>query len=128
MRSARAYKTVFVPTWVIPPHQRGLGMIDARKGGLTRVLSAMNLRLMTGLEAESGIFVLNTDPPRLSFTARGTRSCPSPGTWAKSGSTPTCSVPQRRTSKRRLPGFRAAHVSCSCTDLDDTLWGGIVGR
>jgi len=125
LQSARAYKTVFVPTWVIPPHQRGLGMIDARKGGLTRVLAAMNLRLMTGLEAESGIFVLNTER-WLSFAARGAQL---PKPWYM-GKIPFHTDVFRAAAadiKAALSGLSGGARKLLVLDLDDTMWGGIVG-
>jgi len=121
----KSYRFAFVPTWVVPPWRRGLGFVDARANGVTRALSAVNQRLMTRLEESPNIFVLNTQ-----------RWCDEVGKGAHSaklwymGKVPFhTSVFERaagdiRAAVRSLTGGARKIV---VLDLDDTLWGGIVG-
>ena len=59
-RGAESFRFAFVPTWTQPSHQRGLGLIDARPGGITWALALANARLMTQLASASNVYVLNT--------------------------------------------------------------------
>ena len=56
----------FVPTWTLPPHDRGLGMLDMRQGGVARALVAMNLRLAETLELADDV-----PPRRRAMAGRG---------------------------------------------------------
>ncbi len=125
LRNAEAYKTIFVPTWAVPPQQRALGMIDARKGGVTRVLAAMNLRLMERLESASNVFVLNAQR-WIEVTGRAAQQ---PKLWYL-GKLPFHAdvfAEAARDIKAALSGLSGGARKLLVLDLDDTLWGGIVG-
>jgi FkbH-like protein len=122
----KSYRFAFVPTWVVPPWRRGLGFVDARAYGVTRALSAVNQRLMTRLGESPNVFVLNTQ-----------RWCDEVGKGAHSarlwymGKVPFHAL----VFERAASDIRAAVQSLTgrarkivVLDLDDTLWGGIVGE
>ena len=59
MAASRA-RHVFVATWVLPPHHRGLGMIDlTHAGGAGGALLRMNARLVQNLAGERNVIVLD---------------------------------------------------------------------
>ncbi len=125
LKSAEAYKTVFVPTWAVPSQQRALGMIDARKGGVTRALAAMNLRLMERLEAASNVFVLNAQR----WIESAGRAAQQPKLWYL-GKVPFHAdvfAEAARDIKAALFGLAGGARKLLVLDLDDTVWGGIVG-
>ena len=122
----KSYRFAFVPTWVVPPWRRGLGLADARAHGVTRALSAANHRLMTRLDGASNIFVLNAQ-----------RWCDEVGKGAHSarlwymGKVPFhASVFERAASDVRaaIDSLTVGARKLVVLDLDDTLWGGVVGE
>src|SRR5690606_21838282 len=51
----RLARTVLAPAWVVPPHHRGLGMLDLTDpGGVSSALLRMNVRLTDALRAAPG--------------------------------------------------------------------------
>jgi FkbH-like protein len=124
LASAR-YRTVFVPTWTSQPEERGLGMIDARPGGITWALAVMNRRLMEGLASSSSIFVLNAQR-WIDGAAR-----PSAGGtgWyvGKARYRGEVMAEAAKDIKASLRGLAGQARKLLIVDLDDTLWGGIVG-
>ncbi len=125
LKAAAGYKTVLIATWVVPTYQRGLGVIDARKGGAYRTLTAMNLRLMTRLEAATGVFVLNAQ--RWIETAG--RGAHQPKLWYM-GKVPFHSdvfAEAARDIKTAISAVSGNSRKLLVLDLDDTVWGGIVG-
>lgn len=124
-RSASAYRFVFVPTWTHSPSDRGLGMLDARKGGATATLTAMNLRLMERLESISNVFVL--DAARW-FAAVGPGSV-NPKAWylGKMAASRAVLAEAAADVRAALNAFSGGPRKLVVVDLDDTMWGGIVG-
>ena len=120
-----SYKTIFVPTWVLPAQTRGLGMIDGREGGITRTLTAMNLRLMERLQASPEVFVLNAQR----WIESTGRNAHQPKLWYM-GKIPfhgDVFAEAARDIKAALLGLSGAARKLLVLDLDDTVWGGIVG-
>jgi FkbH-like protein len=100
-------------------------MIDARKGGVTRALLAMNLRLMDRLEAASGVFVLNAQR----WIESAGRTAQQPKLWYL-GKIPFHAdvfAEAARDIKAALSGLSGGARKLLVLDLDDTVWGGIVG-
>ncbi len=125
LKNAESYKTVFVPTWAVPPQQRALGMIDARQGGVTRALAAINLRLMERLESASNVFVLNAQR----WIEVAGRAAQQPKLWYL-GKLPFHAdvfAEAARDIKAALFGLSGGARKLLVLDLDDTVWGGIVG-
>jgi len=123
--AAGNYRFVLVPSWTLPPSERGLGMLDARKGGAMATLTAMNLRLMERLEVTPNVFVLNANRW---FESVGPRAI-NPKAWYLGKiavSRPTL-IEAARDIRAALSALSGGSRKLLVIDLDDTLWGGIVG-
>jgi FkbH-like protein len=124
-RAAPFYKFVFVPTWVIPPWSRGLGMLDGRRGGLTRHLLSMNLQLCESLARASNVFVLNAERW---FAGAGSASNPKAWYLGKMAFPRAVMVEAASDIRAAIAGLTGGARKLLIVDLDDTLWGGIVGE
>jgi FkbH-like protein len=124
-RAATSYRFVFVPTWTLPPCERGLGILDARKGGATATLTAMNLRLMERLESTPNVFVLNA---QRWFESVGPGAI-NPKAWylGKMAVARPALAEAARDIRAALSALAGGPRKLIVVDLDDTLWGGIVG-
>jgi FkbH-like protein len=118
-------KHLFVPTWVLPPHERGLGIIDLREGGAAHALLKMNLRLIDALAGTPNVFVL--DAAR--WMAAAGKQAGGSKLWflGKVGYAAEVFAEAARDLRAALRGLRGAARKLIVLDLDDTLWGGIVG-
>jgi FkbH-like protein len=123
--AATRFKGMFVPTWQVNASRRGLGLVDGRPGGAARALAAMNLRLMQKLAQVDNVFVLDA--------ARWFRAVPAAAHDAKAWYLGKMAVP-RLVLAEAAADIRAGMVALSggtrkllVLDLDDTMWGGIVG-
>ena len=123
-KAATNYRFVFVPTWTVPAWRRGVGAFDAARGGVDFSLATMNRHLVDRLAPVANVHVL--DAGRwLGAAGRGysTRA------WYL-GKVPfhdevfTLAASDVKAALRGLTG-RARKLLV--LDLDDTLWGGIVG-
>ena len=125
LRAAAGYKAVFVPTWVQPAWLRGRGMSDGRPSGVTRTLTSLNLQLMEALEGASNVFVL--DAQRWLHGAG--RAGHNPRGWYLGKVALPRGVLREAAADIRAAfvGLRGAAKKLLVLDLDDTLWGGIVG-
>ena len=123
---AQSYRFAFVPTWTLPAHQRGHGLIDARVGGLTWALTIVNARLMHALQDVPNAYVLNAQRWLESTAVRGRSMAKG---WYL-GKVPFSSelftevACDLKAAARALTGHTRKLL---VLDLDDTLWGGIVG-
>jgi FkbH-like protein len=119
-------KFTFVPTWVLPAHHHGLGMLDMRKDiGLARTLMQMNLRLAENLEQASNFFVLDAQK----WMSAAGKSAFSPKLWYM-GKIPFSHEVFKEAAKNiasGVNGLAGKSRKLVLVDLDDTLWGGIVG-
>ncbi|MBE7551668.1 MAG: HAD-IIIC family phosphatase [Anaerolineales bacterium] len=118
-------KSVFVPTWVLPAYQRGLGLLDLKNGGLTQTLMRMNLRLAENLARVSNIYVLDTQR----WVNAAGKNAFNPKLWymAKIPFSNEVFIEATRDIKSALSGISGRARKLIILDLDDTLWGGIVG-
>jgi FkbH-like protein len=119
-------KYVFIPSWVAGWFERGMGLLDMHlRHGLSLALMRMNLRLVEGLKNDSRTFVL--DASRW-VAVHGVRSF-SQRLWYMS-KTPysvelfKIAALEIKAAAQTLTGLSRKLV---LLDLDDTLWGGIVG-
>ncbi len=121
---AKAYRFAFVPTWTLPVQHRGLGLNDARAGGATRALAAMNLRLMDGL-AGTNAHVLDASR----WVAAAGRGQASAKLWylGKVPFHPDVLALAARDIQAGIRGLTGGARKLLLLDLDDTMWGGIVG-
>ncbi len=120
-------EAVFVPTWILPSHERGLGLLDLKSSqGVARVLSAMNLRLMENLETSPRVFVLNTQR----WVEQVGKTAFHPKLWylAKIPFANDVFLEAVKDFKAALRGLAGQSRKLILLDLDNTLWGGIVGE
>lgn len=119
-------KEAFVPTWVIPP-RRGVRLQDMRHGtGLSNILMQMNLRLAGRLADAPTFHVLDA---RRWIEAAG-RGAFHPKLWYMAKVPFGQAVFQEAVSELKsvLEGLRGGARKLIVLDLDDTLWGGVVGE
>jgi FkbH-like protein len=124
-QAAPKYRMVFVPTWTMAAHHRGLGMIDARPGGATWSLNLMNRRLMERLSSSSQMFVLDASR----WVEAAGRPITATRAWYMGkvvfqGATLAEAARDIKAAARGLAGQARKLL---VLDLDDTRWGGIVG-
>ncbi len=124
LASASVVRFTFVASFARPPWQRGLGMRELRSGP-TSILSRMNLRLVEALERATNVFVL--DAQRWIACARDGGVDPKLWHAGKLAFTSDviaeAALDIRAAARGALGGMKKLVV----VDLDDTLWGGIVG-
>jgi FkbH-like protein len=123
--SARV-KYVFVPSWVLPPSRRIFGVLDMKTGvGITNALMRMNLRLIERLAQQSNIHVLDTQKWIAQTGPQGF----SPKLWylGKIEYSNALFKEAAADLKAAMSGALGYARKLIIVDLDDTLWGGIVG-
>jgi HAD superfamily phosphatase (TIGR01681 family) len=124
---ARGTRATFVPTWILPPWHRGYGPLDFRPGvGIAHLLARMNLALADALCGESNVFVLDA--------ARWIASV-GPAAWsdklwyaAKSPFTAAAVEHAAADIAAAIAGLNGLARRLIILDLDNILWGGIVGE
>ncbi|HZZ84808.1 MAG TPA: HAD-IIIC family phosphatase [Anaeromyxobacteraceae bacterium] len=124
-RGAASWRALYVPTWTLPPDRRGLGCLDARPGGATRALAAMNLRLMDRVAAIGNVYALDAQR----WALAGGRAAQSPRAWfvGKVAFGAPVLAEAARDIQAAHRGLMGGARKLVILDLDDTLWGGIVG-
>ncbi|AMY12966.1 FkbH domain protein [Luteitalea pratensis] len=117
---------LFVPLWTLPPNHAGRGLLDlAPTKGPARALLQANQRLLARLDGKPGVFPL--------LASRWLELC-GPGAYSARlwylGKIPFVNEVFRAAACDIAAGLSGLHgrarkvIIC---DLDDTLWGGIVG-
>jgi FkbH-like protein len=116
----------FVPAWVLPSYRSVFGVLDMKtEVGLTNTLMRMNLRLAENLEKTPNIHVLNTHK----WVERAGTNAFNPKLWYL-GKIPFGNeifkeaVQDIKAALRGMLGYVRKLI---IIDLDDTIWGGIVG-
>lgn len=126
LRCAESYRVAFVPTWTLPSHQRGLGLIDYRPGGLSWALTVANARLSTMLAQAPNTYVLNANR-WLVATATAGRSMSKGWYLGKVPYSAEMFAEVARDLKAAARALSGQARKLLVLDLDDTMWGGIVG-
>ncbi|SVC87307.1 uncharacterized protein METZ01_LOCUS340161, partial [marine metagenome] len=120
-------KTLLIPTWTLPAGIAGYGILERKPGtGLADLLARMNLRLAENLEKTPGAFVLDADK----WMQSAGHEASNPKLWYM-GKIPFGNpVFKQAVSeiKSALTGLMGEAKKIILIDLDDTLWGGIVGE
>ena len=119
-------KYAFVPSWVLPSYRSVFGVLDMKTEiGLTNTIMQMNLRLAENLEKTSNIYVLNTHR----WVEQAGNRAFNPKLWYLGKIVFGNEVFQAavRDIKAALGGMLGFARKLIILDLDDTLWGGIVG-
>ena len=116
----------FVLSWVLPSYRRVFGVLDMKTElGLTNTLMRMNLRLAENLEKASNVHVLNTHK----WIERAGIYAFNPKLWYL-GKIPFGheifkeAVQDIKAALRGMLGYARKLI---LIDLDDTIWGGVVG-
>ena len=116
----------FIASWALPSDRRVFGMLDMQAEiGLTNTVMRMNLRLAENLAGASNLHVLDS----LRWTAPAGIQAFSPKLWYL-GKIPFGNQVFQAAAldiKAALRGMLGYARKLIILDLDDTLWGGIVG-
>jgi FkbH-like protein len=124
--AAKRVRTLLVPTWTIPSYDRGLGLLNLNpESGPKYALLRMNARLMEGLARAGNAYVLDADR----WSAMAGASATNPKLWHLGKIAFGVDV-FRQAATDIKAGIRALTGQTQkliALDLDDTLWGGIVG-
>jgi FkbH-like protein len=125
LQSRKHFRAVFVVSWTLPLHQRGNGILSLKGQGLRKLLLKMNLKLADELESADGIYLL--DGQR--WMEMVGKNAYSPKLWFLT-KTPFHAEVFRRAAcdvKAAISAVLGASKKLLIVDLDDTLWGGVVG-
>lgn len=117
---------VFVPLWVTPAFDRGFGLLDLKTGhGITNTLMRMNVRLMDACAQWPNIHFLNTNRWVASVGPHAFH----PKLWYMAKIAFANEVFQEAALdiKSALTAVVGGAKKLIILDLDNTLWGGIVG-
>ena len=126
LRASKRIRAMFVPTWVIPPFHQTQGLLDlAASGGAARALMRINVRLLESLAGAPTIYPLWTDkwiqlggPAAFNYRLWYLGKIPFSNEVFKAAA---------RDIKAALRGLNGQAKKIVLLDLDDVLWGGIVG-
>lgn len=123
--AAPSFGQLFVPTWSMESWRRGLGVRDCRPGGLRHALTMMNLRLMTGLEGVPNVQVL--DAERWFHSAGQNSVLPRGWYHGKVYASRPVIAEAALDIRAAIAASRGSTSKLLVLDLDNTLWGGVVG-
>jgi FkbH-like protein len=117
----------FVPLWTLPPEYATGSMLDLQPSvGVSRTLSEMNSRLLEKLDALANVHPLDT---QRWIVQAGPRAY-SPKLWymAKIPFGNDVFLSAAADLKSGLNGLLGTSAKLIVVDLDDTLWGGVIGE
>jgi FkbH-like protein len=116
----------FVVSWLLPPGYRGYGMLEWRPGlGLANLIAKMNLHLAERLAPLSNTYLLDA-----SRWVSGVSKALSPKMWY-AAKVPYANQVFELAAHDLFAALRAVSGKSRrliILDLDDTLWGGVVGE
>lgn len=117
-------RLVLVASWTSSASGRGLGMLDWSRDGLAGALARMNIRLADALADLPNVFILNAQS-----WLDGARPARDDKYWYTMKSPYTEAVCQAAAKdvKAAVRGVEGLARKLIVLDLDNTLWGGIVG-
>lgn len=126
--AAASHRTglLLVPTWVAPDAGRGAGPLDWRDGhGIQLALARMNLRLAERLQDRPNVHLLDASRWMMAAGAQAW----SPRLWfmAKVPWAPAVFAAAAADVHAALRALQGRTRKLLVLDLDDTLWGGVVG-
>lgn len=120
-------KTIIIPSWIIPAYQRGYGALDMNfDQGIANALMRMNLRLTEALSAVGQVYFCNMT----AVAAQAGAAAFNPKLWylGKIPFSPEVFKFTARDIKAVLRAVYGLTKKLVIVDLDDTLWGGVVGE
>src|SRR5919108_73039 len=122
----RRLRWIFIPTWILPAYHRGLGALDLRaNGGIAHALMHMNLRLAQNLNDVPNCIVLDAQK----WIASSGHKAFNDKLWYL-GKIPFANDVFKAAVKDIKAGVRGLSgkgKKLIILDLDETLWGGVVG-
>ncbi len=123
-RFAHGCRQVLVASWIPTWHDRGMGLLSWGKDGTAHHLARMNLRLADALAGATDVFML--DAQCWIDASDGARDLKS---WylTRSPFTEKVFKAAARDVKSALRTASGSSRKLVVVDLDDTMWGGIVG-
>jgi FkbH-like protein len=119
-------KFILVPTWVAPANNRGLGMLDLRAGlGIANTLMRMNLRLSENLSESSQVYLMDAQR----WIGLAGKNAFNPKLWYMGKIAFGNDVFREAVKdvKSALRGLNGEAKKLVVVDLDNTLWGGVIG-
>jgi len=126
IKASTRVKALFVATWTIPPMEQGLGMLDLKSdAGVRRALQIMNSKIIELLNEQKNIFVLDSSK----WIGKVGSKAISPKLWYL-GKIPFANevfLESLYDIKAAINGIEGKSKKLIVVDLDNTLWGGIVG-
>jgi len=125
--AASRARTVIVPTWTWPSYDRGLGMLNLNpSSGPAYFLMRMNAHLIERLAALSNVHPLDAGR----WVAAVGAGAQNPKLWhmGKIAFSPEVLTEAAADIKAVVRAVRGEARKLVLVDLDDTLWGGIVGE
>ena len=126
MGVSKRLKAVFVPAWVLPSGERGWGMLDlTSEVGLGGTLMRMNLQLIERLRGIPNVFIMDTHR----WLAASRKQAFNATMWygAKLAFSKEIFEQAAEDIYGAIAGILGQSRKLVVLDLDDTLWGGIVG-
>jgi FkbH-like protein len=127
LSAAARVRWMFIPTWAIRGSVRGLGLLDAtHRRGCGRVLDLLNARLAERLRETPAVYLLDSRHWFVGSPAGGY----DPRLWylAKVPYAPAVFEAAAREVHAALRAVSGRARKLIVVDLDDTLWGGILGE
>lgn len=118
---------VLAVEWTMPSGYRGLGPLDGRRGiGASAHLDQMKAHLGRRLESAPNIFSLSQS----AWTAATGAASATPKMWyaAKVPFSPPVFAEAAADVRAAIAGLRGEARRVVVVDLDDTMWGGVVGE
>jgi len=125
LAAQKHFRAIFVVSWMVPAHRRGSGLLSLKKHGPRKLLLKLNLMLAERLEDCPSIYMI--DPQR--WLDEGGRNAYSPKLWylTKTPFQAKVFASAARDLKAAIASVLGSSRKLLIVDLDDTLWGGIVG-
>jgi FkbH-like protein len=126
LRAAGRVGLVFVPTWILPTHERWIQTLTWRQGvGVANLLAKANLLLADRFAARQNIVLLDSGYWQISLG----RSAYDPRMYAVSKILYSHYLFEKAAAevKSVLRGLMGQGKKVVVCDLDNTLWGGVVG-
>jgi FkbH-like protein len=119
-------KFALITSWSFPQYPRAFSLLDMKSGGIAHALMQMNLRLSENLEKIPNLYLLNSQK----WLELSGKDAFNPKLWymGKIPFSNTVFKEAVQDIKSALRGLHGAGKKLLILDLDDTLWGGIVGE
>ncbi|MFZ0743825.1 MAG: HAD-IIIC family phosphatase [Terracidiphilus sp.] len=126
VKAASRVNLVFVPTWMLPAHERWIQTLTWRRGvGVANLLAKANLILADKFAEKQNIVLLDSGYWQASLT----RSAYDPRMFAVAKILYSHNLFEKAASEMKavLRGSLGQTKKVIVCDLDNTLWGGVVG-